>query len=181
MTDIGSAYGGALFQLAREAGRDGDILEQMDSVCRALREEPDFTRLMSSPNLKKSQRLEILSQSFEGKLDVYLMNFMSILVENSTFEELPACLEAYRELYNEAHGVIAVRAVTAVPLSPAQSGALVDKLSAATGKTVQLTNSVDPSCIAGVRLEMDGKRLDGSVRARLDSLRESLLNISPII
>ena len=37
-----------------------------------------------------------------------------------------------------------------------------------------LTCRVDPSLVGGIVLLVDGKQLDGSVKARLDSFRKSL-------
>jgi len=69
-----------------------------------------------------------------------------------------------------------VQAVTAVPLTEAQHGRLAEKLAKLTGKTVELTNRVDPSVLGGVRLDYDGKRVDGTVQSRLDSIRDLLKN-----
>ena len=175
MTETGNAYGNALYVLAHEEGRDEEIGRQLGEVCRLLRDEPDYVRLMSAPTVKKAQRLQLLEETFGGRVDDYLMNFMSILVENNTFEEMSACQEAYTALYNQDHGVIEVTAVTAVALTEEQKTALSAKLSRETGKIGGLKNIVDPSCMGGVRLEMNGRMLDGSVRARLDAIKNSLL------
>ena len=114
MTEIGNAYGNALFLLARDEGRDGELLSQLEDICTILRDNPDYIKLLSSPSVKKAKRIELLGESFGGRVDEYLMNFMCILAENNTFAELPACLEAYRRLYNEHHGIIEVTAYTAV-------------------------------------------------------------------
>ena len=100
MTETGNAYGNALYVLAHEEGRDEEIGRQLGEVCRLLRDEPDYVRLMSAPTVKKAQRLQLLEETFGGRVDDYLMNFMSILVENNTFEEMSACQEAYTALYN---------------------------------------------------------------------------------
>ena len=67
MTEIGKAYGGALFQLAREEGLDEPIGAQLSLLCGALRDDPDYVRLMMTPTLKKSKRLEILHEGLDGK------------------------------------------------------------------------------------------------------------------
>ena len=45
-----------------------------------------------------------------------------------------------------------------------------------TDKTVELTNRIDPACLGGVRLDYDGKRVDGTVRSRLDAIHNMLKN-----
>ena len=71
-------------------------------------------------------------------------------------------------------GILPVRAVTAVALTESQAQKLTEKLQKLTGKTVELENFVDPSVLGGVRLDYDGKRVDGTVKNRLDSIRELL-------
>ena len=53
---------------------------------------------------------------------------------------------------------------------------LTDKISAVTGKTIDLVNKVDSEVLGGVRLDLDGKSVDGTVRARLDEIRSVLKN-----
>ena len=53
---------------------------------------------------------------------------------------------------------------------------IADKLTQITGKTVELQNKVDPAVLGGVRLDYDGKRVDGTVQSRLDSVRDLLKN-----
>lgn len=174
MTEIGKAYGGALFQLAREEGLDETIGAQLSLLCGALREDPDYVRLMMTPTLKKSKRLEILQEGLEGKFHEYLMNFLSILVENGTFEEVFSCNEEYRKLYNKAHNIVTVTAYTVIEMDDALRAKLCEKLEKTLGKTVELQCRIDRSMIGGVRLELDGERLDGSVRSRLDGIRTAL-------
>lgn len=174
MTEIGKAYGGALFQLAREEGLDETIGAQLTTLCGALREDPDYVRLMAAPTLKKSKRLEILQETFEGKVHEYILNFMSILVENGTFEALFSCNEEYRKLYNKAHNIVTVTAYTVIEMDDALAAKLREKLEKTLGKTVELECKLDRSMIGGVRLEMDGERLDGSVKSRLEGIRTAL-------
>ena len=51
---------------------------------------------------------------------------------------------------------------------------LLAKLQEMTGKTVRLTAKVDPSILGGLRLDLNGTRLDGTVQRRLERLRDSI-------
>ena len=64
----------------------------------------------------------------------------------------------------------------AVALSQGQREALTKKLGTMTGKTILLRNQVNPACLGGVRLDYDGQRLDGTVKNRLDNIRDLLNN-----
>jgi len=63
-----------------------------------------------------------------------------------------------------------------LPLSDEQRRRLVNKLSEVTGKTVSLQCRVDPECLGGVRLELDGIQVDGTVRHRLNEMHKLLRN-----
>ena len=170
MTQIGSVYGQALYDLAKAEGIAEPILQQITAMAQSFAQEPDFLRLLSAPNLSKQERCDIVSQSFHGKIHEYVENFLKILVEKGYAKHFSACCDTYRELYNQDMGILTVRAVTAVPLTADQSRRLEEKLSAMTGKTIDLQNAVDPHCLGGVRLDYDGKRLDDTVSRRLDAI-----------
>ena len=65
-------------------------------------------------------------------------------------------------------------AVTAAPLRPELRKKLTLRLADLTGKRVDLQNRVDPSVLGGLRLEYEGKSLDGTVRQRLDGISKTL-------
>ena len=176
MTQIGSVYGEALFSLAKDEKCDTEIMQQLRVLEQSFTAEPDFVRLMGAPNISKDERCAILDRSFRGKVHEYVLNFMKILTEKGYFRHFSACVRGYRECYNAYHNILTVTAVTAVPLSSAQSEKLSRKLQMLTGKRVSLTNKVDPACIGGVRLDYDGKRVDGTVSNRLEKLGSLLKN-----
>lgn len=176
MTEVGSVYGGALYELAADEQLDQVILDQLLLLEDSFSQEPDFLKLLSSHNLSKQERCQILDSSFGGKLHPYVLNFIKILTEKSYIRYFSHCCTAFRERYNERHNILPVTAVTAIALTQEQTVRLEQKLTAMTGKTIQLTNRVDESCLGGVRLDYDGKRLDDTVAHRLESLRSLLRN-----
>ena len=84
--------------------------------------------------------------------------------------------EAYYSLYDESRGILRVEAITAVPMTKAQSDAIAAKLAATLGKTIVVTNTVDKSILGGVKLRYSGVQLDGSVKTRLDKFDEAIKN-----
>lgn len=174
MTGVGSVYGEALYGLAKDENLSRDILGQLRVLGDCFQQEPDFLRLLSSPNLSKADRCRILDDSFRGKVHPYVLNFMKILTEKGYMRHFGQCKKAYTEHYNQDNGILPVTAVTAVPLTAAQAAKLTGKLSGITGKTVELHNQVDPAVYGGVRLDYDGQRLDDTVSHRLDTIRDLL-------
>ena len=174
MTDIGSVYGASLYELAKEESLTGQIGEQLAILQESFRQEPEFIRLLSSPNLSKAERCRILDDSFRGKVHPYILNFLKILTEKSYIRHFSHCCDAYSDLYNQDNGILVVTAVTAVVLAPQQKEKLIQKLNQITGKQVSLRCRIDPKVYGGIRLDYDGKRLDDTVSHRLDAIRDLL-------
>ena len=176
MTQIGSVYGEALYELALSENLIEEIRGQMLTLDESFQQEPDFLRLLCSPNLSKQERCQILDDSFRGRIHLYLLNFLKILTEKGYIKQFSSCCEMFTQLYNRDHNIVSVTAVTAVALSQKQTEALTQKLTRITGKNILLRNRVNPACLGGVRLDYDGQRLDGTVKKHLDRLRELLNN-----
>ena len=174
MTDVGSVYGEALYDLARDEKISADILAQLNVLEDSFRQEPDFVKLLSTPSLSKQERCQILQDAFGSIAHPYVLNFMKLLTEKGYARHFSDCCESYREHYNEDNGILVVRAITAVPLSPAQGEKLSQKLTRITGKTIQLRNKVDPAVMGGMQLDLGNKRLDDTVAHRLDAIRSLL-------
>lgn len=176
MTQIANAYAKGLYSLAKDEALAETVYQQLQTLRTAFEAEPDFCRLLSMPNVSKQERVDIVDRSLREKVHPYVLNFIKILTERGYAGQFSKCCDAFRAQYNEDNGILPVRATTAVPLTVAQSARLTQKLSAITGKTVELTNRVDPACLGGVCLDYDGKRVDGTVKNHLDGLAAALKN-----
>ena len=176
MSQAANNYGQALFELAKEEGLDTVILEQLNVLDESFAREPDFLRLLAAPNLSKTERCDILDQSFRGSVEQYLLNFMKLLTEKGHIRRFSQCCKAYRRAYNLDHGIVCVKAVSAVALSAEQKEKLTKKLQSITGKTVQLETRLDPKVLGGIRLDYDGMQVDGTVKNRLDTVANMLKN-----
>ena len=176
MTQVGSVYGEALYDLALSEGLSEPVLKELEVLRQSFEAEPAFLKLLGSPSLTKQERCQILDDSFRGKLQPYVLNFLKILTEKGYMRHFPDCCAAYREHYNRDNGILPVTAVTAVALTSQQQARLTEKLAAITGKKIELNSRVDPKVLGGVRLDYDGKRLDDTVAHRLDAIGGVLKN-----
>lgn len=176
MTEVATTYGQAMYDLARDEGKSRQILAELSVLDQSLSAEPEFIQLLSSPNIPKEERVQILDSSFRGKIDPYVLNFLKVLTEKGYMRHFSGCCQFYRQCYNKDNGIMPVIAYTAVPLSDELRRKLTAKLSTVTGKTIELDCRIDPETLGGVRLDFDGKQVDGTVRRRLEDIRGLLKN-----
>ena len=152
------------------------IYEQLEDIRALLRQEPDFVRLLTSRAIERSSRLKVVDDTFSGHVHPYVNNFMKLLVQKERFEAFLLCCEWFHQRYNEDFRVVEAVVTSAVPLNEAERSALRVKLAKLSGRQVKLIETVDPSVIGGVRVEMDGKRYDNTIQDRLGRLRQSLVH-----
>ena len=174
MTKTEQVYSGSLYDLAKEEGLTGEILEELRQVIALFDETPDYWRFLATLSISKDERCRALDEALRGQIQPYLLNFLKILCENGTIGQLKGCAQEYRRRYNEDHDIVEVCAVTAVELKPQLRQRLQEKLQQTLGKTVELSCRVDPACMGGVLLELPGRQLDGTVKHRLDAISASL-------
>lgn len=176
MTEIAKAYGKMLYDLAVECENVEQMLDEITILRQAFEENPQFLTLMNTPNLTKEERVSIVDESFGGKIHIYLLNFLKVIAENGTAHEFIDTAKQFRNEYNWENGIETVTVISAVPLGAKQETQLVEKLAQVTGKTIHLEKKVDPSVLGGIRLQMEGLQMDGTVKNKLDAIRSRLLH-----
>lgn len=174
MTELGRAYGGALYALAEEEQLENELLAQLDEVCKLLADNPDYVRLIKDQAIAKMERLSLLDGAFSGRLHPYLLNFMKLLCERGAFGEMPACRAEYVSCYNDKHGIVPAKVTSAEPLSETQIARLKEALERRSSKKVTLDIHIDAALGGGLRVEMAGKCYDNTLESRMDHLRRAL-------
>ena len=110
-----------------------------------------------------------------GKVQPLTLNLLNLLVDKRRAGVLPQVYEEYERLVRSFQNIALATAVTAVPLDAAQQAALERSLEARTGKDIELKTEVDPAVMGGVLVRIGDTVLDGTVRGKLERLREQLL------
>ena len=176
MTDAANVYGQALYELARDEGLSERILKELNVLKESFEAEPAFVQLLGTPSIPMQERCDVLDSALRDQVHPYVLNFLKILTEKGYMRHFSGCCQAFRQHYNRDTGILPVTAVTAAPLSAELRRKLSDKLSTLTGKSIELDCRVDPECLGGVRLDFDGKQVDGTIRRRLEDIRGILKN-----
>ena len=176
MTQRAVTYAQALYDLAKDEDLGKTILEELCVLKEVFTQNPQYSKLLSAPDVPKQERCGILDEAFRGKVHPYVLNFLKILTEKGYIRQFPQCCDAYRGFYNEDNGILVVKAMSAVALNEEQKQKLIAKLEVTTGKQIDLQCSVDPAELGGLRLSYSGKMVDGTVKTRLDSIGKLLKN-----
>lgn len=163
----GKRYARALFEAAVETGREEAVLNELRFVEKMLAVHPALRRMLSAPTLTEREKLEVLDAVFADKLGELTLLFLQLLARKAQTGLLAEIAASFAGQVYRRHGILTVEAVTPQALPPKVADDLPAKLARMTGKTVVLTQQIDPSLLGGILLRMGGRQLDMSLKARL--------------
>ena len=172
MTTTSREYAEALFELAVQGGVTKETSEGLETVVSALLQQPDYRALLASPAIGKEERLAALDTAFRGKIPEILLAILRMMVSRGHVSALTGMARDYEELARGYRGESVAVVTSAVPLKEAETVALRAKLEKKLGRKIILRCAVNPALIGGVRVEVDGRVIDGSIRNKLDEIKE---------
>jgi F-type H+-transporting ATPase subunit delta len=170
---VARPYAEAAFKLADEAGALGKWLEMLGALALVAADER-VRAAMADPNLSDEQVAGIFIAILAGGLSGEAENFVRVLAYNKRLELLPLVREQFEALKNEREGVLEADVHSAFELSDAQVSDLAQRLARKTGRKVRTRVLIDKDLIAGVRIVLGDKVIDGSARAQLGALESAL-------
>ena len=174
MTQVGSVYGQALYALAKEEQLCEVIYSDLQVLKECFAAEKEYLVLLTAANISVEERCQVVDAAFRDRVHPYVLNFLKVLTEKGYAREFQDCFVSFEKQYHEDNDILPIKAVSAIPLSEEQTEKLIAKLSSITGKHIKLTKEVLPECKGGVRLDLEGKRLDDTILKRLNDVRDLL-------
>jgi F-type H+-transporting ATPase subunit delta len=168
-------YASALFDLASEAGTVTAVETDLDTLAAALAESSDLASFIRNPEVGRTDFAKAMAALGKHlQLNQLTLNFLGVLANNRRLSALPDMIRAFRTIAAAQRGEVTARVTSAHKLSAEQLKALEAKLKAREGRTVKLTADVDPELLGGLVVTIGSKRIDGSIRSRLNSLAQAM-------
>jgi F-type H+-transporting ATPase subunit delta len=168
-------YAESAFEIASRDGTIDRWRSDLDAAGAVL-EDPAVARGLSDPTVSTDLREQAVSSGFGSKVSGPVLNMLKLLVQRGRIEDLPRIAAEFRRLDNLRLGISPARVVSAAPLEPAEVNALTARLEEMTGGRIELEQEVDPSLLGGLTVRVGDRLIDGSVRGRLERLRNQLVS-----
>lgn len=173
---IANPYAQALLALAIEQGALRPLRDQLAQVVKTVDSSPELETVFANPTIATEERNKVVEVvATRLALSKVMRNFLFVLSERRRLPVLRDIEMVFQRLADAHLGVMRAEAVSSTQLSLAQITRLKNTLSEKTGKTVLVSNTVDPSLLGGLQVKIDGRVYDASVRTRLRNLREAIL------
>jgi len=174
VADRNDAYAAALLEIAKAEGSLETIEDELFRFARTLEGNDELRTTLSDPTIPVERRHAIVDQLLGGRASPITTALVSFVVGAGRSRNLPDIIDRLvaRAAEERREAVAEIR--TAYPLDPERRQKLVEALEKATGKHISMKEIIDPSVLGGVVATVGDTVIDGTVRHRLEQLRESL-------
>lgn len=172
---VDKTYAKGLFLAASEVSKTDEIMEEAKALSELLIKEEAFFEIISSPTVSGNEKKELVRKVFEGNISQEMLNFLQVLIDKGRARHFHAIVGQYEKLIHESRGFSRGVIYSAVALSAEQIKAFEEKAGNLISKKVSLDNRIDNSLIGGVRIFVEGRLIDASVKKRLSDLKDTLI------
>lgn len=170
-TGIEREYAVALYSIASDDKAETLVYESLIRLGEVFSSCPEAIEILDSPAIPRSQRSSLIDDVFEADFPRTVVSFLHLLSDNRQVSRLFGCVREYEEIYFEEFKVSRAKVVSSVELTEEEKEKLKAKLEKKSGRKVILECDTDPSLLGGITVDMDGIRMDGSIKARLATLK----------
>jgi F-type H+-transporting ATPase subunit delta len=176
MAAIAAPYARAFADVVFEAHLNAhDVQKHLDSFVVAWHESVELREVFLDPSFSADQKVAILDKlNARLGMSVQVRNFIAVLIQHDRMNVLDDVLAEYRKVINQRLGISEVHVTSARPLETDERHGIEQKVAALTGTQVQATYHEDKSLLGGVIVRVGSTVYDGSVKGRLDRLKEQL-------
>jgi F-type H+-transporting ATPase subunit delta len=171
--EIAEVYSRALFEVAKDHDVLDRVRDELGEFADALDENRELRLYFFSPYFSSEEKKEGVARVVSDA-DERLVRFLEMLAERHRMPVLPRIQREFEDIWAEEHELLPVSVTSAVELDEKLVKGIGEQIEEQTGRHVELSSSVDPEVLGGLRVRVGSMVLDATVRNRLERLRKQL-------
>jgi F-type H+-transporting ATPase subunit delta len=168
-------YAEAAFEVADRDDTIARWRKELDQAA-SIASDDRVARILANPALPLEARREMAGKIFGKVVSPPVLNLITLMIRRGRIHGLPRLAAEFRRLDNARQGITLATATSAAPLTKGEVEALTKRMEQFTGGRIELEVQVDPSLLGGVVVRLGDRLIDGSVRGRLERLRNQLVS-----
>jgi F-type H+-transporting ATPase subunit delta len=172
--ELTRGYAEALFRVLQAEGELDKVEDELFRFGKLLESNYDLKQALEDQALPPEQRAKVLDALLSDKVTPHTLGLLQFIVNQGHARQLPEILADLSDIAAEARNSAVAEVRTAVPLDEDQRKQLAQALSTATGKRIELKALVDKSVLGGVYAKIGDTVIDGTIRRRLQQLKEQV-------
>ena len=168
-------YANALADIALEQGAAEPAVQQLGDFTAAYLSSSELRNFFSSPAAGKDEK-HAVAEKICVRLGTskIVRNFLFVVIDHRRTHELPKILNTFKKVLRERQGIAEAAVFSAVALQDGRKTEITQTLERVTGKKIEAKFSLDVSLLGGALVRIGDTIYDGSLRNRLNNLREQL-------
>ncbi len=171
---VAMTYSGALLEAAGELNQTKEVKSSLDELSRIFEENPEFFAFLKARNIRRADKKKVFVNTMSGQLCEAAMNFMLVLLDKDRVGRYRQIVTEYNRLLSKQEGCTYGTIVSAQPLNSEQLVRFEEEAGKLFGSKIKLESEVDESLIGGVKIYVEDKLLDASLKSRLQTLADAL-------
>lgn len=175
ISEIAKRYGEALFLVASEKNKIAPMKQETLSLLELFKKTPDLSAFFRAVKVTREEKKALILDVFGNNYEKEMVHFMELLVDKDRMDEVILILEDFISRCNEALKIKKAVVYSPRSLDTSDLKRIEETLAKKTGYTIELENKIDVSLIAGIKVVMGNQVTDISMKHKIDSLKESLL------
>ena len=175
MDDRIDGYAAAILELAKAEGELARIGDELFRIARAFESSNELREALTDPRLPVERKKAVVDDLLGDKISPLAVNLVNFVVGVGRAADLPAIADRLAERAAGERNKVIAEVRSATELDEKTVARLAESLGKATGKDVEVKTVVDPSVIGGVVARVGDVVIDGTVRHRLEEIRDTLI------
>lgn len=168
-------YALALYEVAEKKGKVEEYIKDLRAICDLIDNDKEFQEVIKHPQISTKKKKETFIRIFKGNIDDDLLSFLLILIEKDRISFIKEKLKEMEKIHLERENTLVAVVKTAVPMLKEEADALKKKLEEKYDKNIIMTTKVDKSILGGVFVRVGNDVIDGTVKSKLDELKDKML------
>jgi F-type H+-transporting ATPase subunit delta len=168
-------YAEAAFEVATRDDTLEDWRNELDLAAGLVGDERALD-VLANPAIPGERRAEALTEMLGDRVSRPVQNLIQLMLRRVRIDDLPRVAAEFRRLDDRRQGITHATATSATELTQDEVRALTARLEETTGGRIALDVGVDPSLLGGLIVRVGDRLIDGSVRGRLERLRNQLVS-----
>lgn len=151
--------------------------QQLRDFSETLAGSHELRDVLMNPSITNAQKVKVLD-AIVPRIGMFkqVRNFLAVIIDHQRLAELDEILTEYHAVADEQSGLAEVEITSAHDLNAADRAELESQVVKLAGGRVRTTYRQDATLLGGAVVRIGSTVYDGSIRARLQQLKQRLVN-----
>ncbi|WP_010246347.1 ATP synthase F1 subunit delta [Acetivibrio cellulolyticus] len=172
---VESRYAEALIEITQKDGSTDKVLNDFDTLINLINNNSDLSAFLENPQIQVGDKKKLLMDMLEG-IDPNILKLIMLLIDKGRIKQIRGIFSEYKRFADERRDVLNLKIISAVKLDELQVDKIIEKYKMIYKKDrVNTDLQIDESLIGGIKVQIEDRVEDFSLKTRLDGLKSLLI------